>query len=459
MSSDLARSLGAGNGRMSVAVQFAAGALTCRDTDGIDVLLHAWPMGLEGPLVAAARRAWAEGDRPLTAAGLVARMGTNAGAWTREAIEQAGAAFAASPFAESGLAELANTLVAAADASALASELAAAANTLDAGGDPSEVRRALLPLVDVGETPSERAWADADRQCDAALARLDHQDAGGLSFGLSMLQRALGVMLPGELVTLGGRPGSGKSTLALNIADRVSQAGIGVLVFSQEVPAVDWRLKLAACRLEFAFPALRQGRWAELPNGACEAVRAELHRQRRDDRLIVYGESSVAPARLLAVAKRYVRTAGVRLVVVDHLQRLRLPGRDRRVEVGAAATTLKNLALEAGVVVLLLSQLARPAGDEFDAVTRPPSMYALKESGDVEAESDRVLLVFRRLAQWVEAKDLAKAKAGQTDVWDLFDPGTMAVRIAKQRDGGPTDTDVLLRIDGAVGRIYDGAAP
>lgn len=457
MSADLARPLTAGNGRLSAAVQFAAGALTCRDTDDVDVLLHAWPMGLEGQLVAAARRAWADGERPLTAPGLVARMGANAGRWTRDALDEARSAFAVSPFAEAGLPELANALAAAADAAALAGELAAAANTLDAGGDPVEVRRALLPLVEVGETPSEHAWADTGRQCDAAIARLDRQDGGGLSFGLPALQRVLGVMLPGELVTLGGRPGSGKSTLALNIADRVSRTGAGVLVFSQEMPAADWRQKLAACRLEYAFPAVRQGRWSELPDGARDAVRAELERQRRDGRLIVYGESSVTPARLLSVAKRHVRTAGVRLVVVDHLQRLRLPGRDRRVEIGGAATTLKNLALEAGAVVLLLSQLARPAGDEFDAVTRPPSMYALKESGDVEAESDRVLLVYRRLAARVTAADLTAAKTGRADVRDLFDADRMAVRIAKQRDGGHTDTDVLLEIDGAVGRIYGAA--
>jgi replicative DNA helicase len=455
MTAALARPLISGDSRMSAAVQLAVGALTCRDTDGVDVLLHAWPMGLEGSLVAAARRAWADGERPLTAPGIVARMGANSGPWTREVLEDARAAFAASPFAESGLSELANALAAAADATALASELAAAANTLDAGGDPAEVRRALLPLVEVGEAPSEHAWADTDRQCDAAISSLDRQDGGGLSFGLPALELCLGVVLGGELVTLGGRPGTGKSTLALNIADRVSRAGAGVLVFSQEVPAPEWRLKLSACRLEYRFAAVRKGRWSELPNDARTQVQADLERQRRDGRLIVYGEPSVTPARLLSVAKRKVRTEGVRLIVVDHLQRLRLPGRDRRIEVGGAATMLKNLALETGTVVLLLSQLARPAGDEFDAVTRPPSMYSLKESGDVEAESDRVLLVHRRIAAKVTADDLAAAKAGRTDVWDLFDPGMMAVRIAKQRDGGPTDTDALLRIDGNVGRIYD----
>jgi len=448
----------AGNDRMSAVVQLAVGALTCRDTDGVDVLLHAWPMGLEGSLVAAARRAWVDGERPLTASGIVARMGANTGPWTREVLELALAAFAASPFAESGLSELANALAAAADATALASELAAAANTLDAGGDSAEVRRALLPLVEVGEAPSEHAWADTDRQCDAALASLDRQDGGGLSFGLPALERRLGVVLGGELVTLGGRPGAGKSTLALNIADRVSRAGAGVLVFSQEVPAPEWRLKLSACRLEYRFAAVRQGRWSELPNDARAQVQADLERQRRDGRLVVYGEPSVTPARLLSVAKRKVRTEGVRLIVVDHLQRLRLPGRDRRIEIGGAATTLKNLALETGAIVLLLSQLARPA-DEFAALTVPPSMFALKESGDVEAESDRVLLAYRRLAARVTSTELAAAKAGRADTRDLLDADTMAVRIAKQRDGGPTDTDVLFRIDGAVGRIYDGSTP
>lgn len=439
---------------MSAVVQLAAGALMCRDFDGVDILLGSWPMGLESSLVAAARRAWAEGVRPLTAPALVARMGTNAGSWTRETLEDAQRAFAASEYAELGLGALANDLETVADGLALARELAAATNTLDVGGDPADVRRALLPLVEVGESLSEQAWADTGRQCDAALARLERPDGGGLSLGLLTLERYLGVVLGGELVILGGRPGSGKSTKAVNIADRVSQAGAGVLVFSQEVPAPDWRLKLAACRLEYNFSAVRQGRWSELPNGARDEVRAELERQRGDARLIVYGEPSVTPARLVAVAKRRVRTEGVRLVIVDHLQRLRLAGKDRRVEIGGAAAALKNLALETNAVVLLLSQLAR-APDEFAAATIPPSMFALKESGDVEAEADRVLLVYRPLRSGLTAADLSPVKSGLADLRTLLDLGTMAVRIAKQRDGGMSDITVSLRIDGAVGRIYD----
>jgi len=442
------------DGRLGAVVQLAAGALTCLDLEGVDVLLNAWPLGLEGSLLAAARRTWVEGERPLTAPALVARMGANAGYWTREALEGAQRAFVGSKYAEAGLGALANDLTAAADGAALVRELAAAVNTLDAGGDPAEVRRSLLPLVDVGEPPSDHAWADTDRQCDAALSRLDHLDGGGLSFRLPALERALGVVLGGELVTVGGRPGMGKSTLAVNIADRVSRAGTGVLVFSQEVPAPDWRLKLAACRLEYDFPAVRQGRWSALPNGAREHVREEIERQRHDVRLIVDGEPSVTPARLLAVAKRQVRTGGVRLVIVDHLQRLRLAGRDRRVEIGGAATALKNLALETGAVVLLLSQLARPA-DEFTAATVPPSMFALKESGDVEAESDRVLLVYRPLRSGLMSADLAAVRNGLADVCTVLDAGTMGVRLAKQRDGGPTDVTVRLHIDGPTGKILD----
>ena len=174
----------AGDGRMSAVLQLAAGALMCRDFDGVDILLGSWPMGLEGSLVAAARRAWTEGVRPLTAPALVARMGTNAGPWTRETLEDAQRAFAASEYAESGLSALANDLEKVADGVALARELAAATNTLDVGGDPADVRRALLPLVEVGESPSEQAWADTGRQCDAALARLERPDGGGLSLGL-----------------------------------------------------------------------------------------------------------------------------------------------------------------------------------------------------------------------------------------------------------------------------------
>jgi replicative DNA helicase len=84
-----------------------------------------------------------------------------------------------------------------------------------------------------------------------------------------------------------------------------------------------------------------------------------------------------------------VRRNGVKLVVVDYLRLVRSKGRDLREKVGNVADGLRQLAKNENICVVLLSQLARP-GD----INERPTMLSLKESGDIEAHANIVLLLY-----------------------------------------------------------------
>jgi replicative DNA helicase len=304
------------------------------------------------------------------------------------------------------------------------------------------------------DLPATRGtWDDPVAQVAEALGNLERR-GGGLSLGLPRLETVTGGAIDGELWTLGGRTGHGKTTVSLNVVAHLTAAGIPVLVFSQEVAASDWRLRLACLRCALPYQSVRQGWWNSLAAGAREEIEAELRCQRGDRALWVFGESSVTPARAIAVGKRYVRDHDVRLIVVDHLHRMRLKGRDRRTEIGEAARELKNLALESGAVVLLLAQLARPEDDL--AALLPPSLLQLKEAGEIENESDKVLLVHRTLRD-MSRQALAEVRSGVRDVATIVDPNVMCIRVAKQRDGGPVDVTVRMTVDPASFRIFDRA--
>jgi replicative DNA helicase len=101
-------------------------------------------------------------------------------------------------------------------------------------------------------------------------------------------------------------------------------------------------------------------------------------------------------------------------LIVDYLQRI-VPD-DRRAKrwesVGEIARGLKSLARELSVPVLVLSQLNR----EADRKDGEPRLSHLRESGDIEADADVVLLLDRpelRDKSDIELRDVAMLRVAK----------------------------------------------
>jgi replicative DNA helicase len=107
--------------------------------------------------------------------------------------------------------------------------------------------------------------------------------------------------------------------------------------------------------------------------------------------LVIDETAGLSLATLKARARLMKRRHGVGLIVVDYLQLVRGEGDSHRERVGDVARGLKNLAKELGVGVVAASQLARPP----KGVVSAPTMLDLKESGEIEAAADVVLLIHR----------------------------------------------------------------
>jgi replicative DNA helicase len=85
---------------------------------------------------------------------------------------------------------------------------------------------------------------------------------------------------------------------------------------------------------------------------------------------------------------------GLALVVIDYLQLLRPDRREKQryLEVGETTRTLKQLARELKVPVLLLSQLNRSCESREN---KRPLLSDLRESGDIEQDADLVMFIYR----------------------------------------------------------------
>jgi len=207
----------------------------------------------------------------------------------------------------------------------------------------------------------------------------------GLSTGFELIDDRLQGLKPGELIIVAGRSGMGKSTYALNIACHAAQS-IPVVFFSLEMPAKQLAQKSVASLGGVDVNWLKGGmrtdpsQWGLTNEGMSKF---------RDLNLII-DDSSSQTAQSIAIACKKIPDVG--LVIVDHIQLMSGVGNTRAEQIGSNSRSLKKLSKDLNCPVIALSQLNR--GVESRA-NRRPLMSDLKESGDLEADSDIVQLVYR----------------------------------------------------------------
>jgi replicative DNA helicase len=241
----------------------------------------------------------------------------------------------------------------------------------------------------------------------------------GLPTGYQQLDNLTSGLQPSELIILAARPSMGKTALALNLAENVAlRTGEPVAVFSLEMSKESLLLRLLASHARIDAHKFRTGHlgkedWRRITESLSELGEAPLW---------IDDTGSATVLEMSAKARRLKKDKGLSLVVVDYLQLITARGRfsNRNEEVSSISRSLKALAKELQVPVLVLSQLTRaPEREE-----RRPQLADLRESGAIEQDADVVMFIYRP----------AFFKVGATP----DERNEAELIIAKQRNG-PTD--------------------
>lgn len=215
----------------------------------------------------------------------------------------------------------------------------------------------------------------------------------GTRTGFPDLDHILTAMAPGQLIVLAGRPSMGKTALALDIArnvglDQKKPVAIFSLEMSKEeifdrifgsVSAIEpWRLSKGAVNEEEFLkmgPAL--DRLAEA-------------------RIVIDDDSDRSLTAIRSKARRLQMQQPLSLVIVDYMQQI--DARSRRADenqtqrMSVVSESLKQLARELQCPVLALCQLNRKCEERTD---KRPQLSDLRDSGSIEQDADRVLMLYR----------------------------------------------------------------
>lgn len=207
-----------------------------------------------------------------------------------------------------------------------------------------------------------------------------------LTFGIASLDRLSGPIRQGEQIIIAARPGGGKTALALQVASHITRnLGKSVAFFSLEMDRNEVFDRLIALNGPVNASQIRSGLLSPPEEESVNEVAFKLG----NIPLSVFdGPHTLGLLRSRLRREKAVR--GLSLAIVDYLGLLDMGpvGKVARWEkVGEVTRTLKNLALELKIVIILCVQLNR----EAEGV--PPTLGNLRDSGTIEQDADRVILL------------------------------------------------------------------
>jgi replicative DNA helicase len=189
----------------------------------------------------------------------------------------------------------------------------------------------------------------------------------------------------GNLIIIGARPGTGKTSIALNMASAAVRHNFKVGFFSAEMSAEALIMRMIADWGSANFRGMRTGRLS--PSDMASI--AEGGKLLAATHFFINDQPAISLDALLSDARKMKRREGVQILFIDYLslinnRRDRTPRHEQIAEISAS---LKNLARELGLPVIVLSQLTRDAqGDR-------PNMAQLRDSGAVEQDADVIILL------------------------------------------------------------------
>ncbi|HEY7445974.1 MAG TPA: replicative DNA helicase [Vicinamibacterales bacterium] len=224
----------------------------------------------------------------------------------------------------------------------------------------------------------------------------------------------------GDLVIVAARPSVGKTALVLNIAQHVGTKEYDsrkrtVGIFSLEMSKEQLFLRMLTSEANIDGHRLRTGFLLEKDWGRLSHALGTLS----ETKIYIDDTPGIGVLEMRAKARRLMAEHGLDLLIVDYVQLMQARGRfdNRTIELGAISRSLKGLAKELSIPILVISQLSRAPESRSD---HRPMLSDLRESGALEQDADVVVLLFRA-DQYPDAKP--------------EEQGIAELNIAKQRNG------------------------
>ena len=245
----------------------------------------------------------------------------------------------------------------------------------------------------------------------------------GVSTGFYDLDKFTAGFQNSDLLILAARPGVGKTTVMTNIMQHAA--------VTTKVPSVFFSLEMSKEQLAQRILCSESGvDLYKLRNGFLEDADWEKITKAigplSSSPIYIDDTPSLSVVEFRSRLRRMKAELGIGFVVIDYLQLMTLDSKpeSRQQEISFISRTLKAIAKELNVPILVASQLNRGVENRND---KRPMMSDLLESGGIEANADVVMFLYRDDYYNTNSEDpngaeiiIAKQRNGPTGTVNLF---------------------------------------
>lgn len=256
------------------------------------------------------------------------------------------------------------------------------------------------------------------KSADLMQSVFDQLSRGGVELirtGVPSLDLAVAGIALGEMVLLAARPSMGKSTLLRQIVVEAAKLGTptGIISLEENDLKIGRNMLSAECAIDNH--KLRKGTLTD--DDRSELVRGVG----RISDLPIFGTDKARRIQdIRAVATNWVSQHGVKLIVLDYMQRVGgAGGKDEYERISKVSLELSNLWKELGVAAVVAAQLNRSLESRDD---KRPIMSDLRGSGGMEQDADGIIFLHREDYYHLDESDYRPS-------------GVAELIIAKWRDG------------------------
>lgn len=290
------------------------------------------------------------------------------------------------------------------------------------------VKREAQPIGDLMESALSEIESYKDRETGLS----------GIASGFLGIDRITLGWQKSDLIIVAARPSMGKTAFVLTMARNMAVThNIPVAFFSLEMSSAQLVKRLIVSETGISSEKIKGGKrienheWAQILDQVEGLQAAPLY---------IDDTPSLSIYEFRSKARRLVRSAGVKMIIIDYLQLMSGPPELRGMreqEVSNISRSLKAIAKELDIPIIALSQLSRAV--ETRGGLKRPQLSDLRESGAIEQDADIVMFIHR------------------PDYYGLQDDPTMQglaeIIIAKHRNGEVTDVKMKFKKQEA--KFYD----
>ena len=271
--------------------------------------------------------------------------------------------------------------------------------------DSSNIRTGAEITQSVVERIKERQQKGSITGVQTGLKRLDYMTSG---------------FSAGQLVVVAARTSVGKTAFAVEMAVAALRANKKLYFVSLEMEGEEVMQRMHVNHSGVPLKPIEDQTASDAEKTRFHETCKWFNKARYEETLWVDDDSCLCFTQIRARARKIARS-GLDMIIVDYAQIVQSdPGRESEsdyVRVSYVSRSMKILARELGVPVILLAQLSRKA----DEPNRKPRLSDLKESGGLEQDADIVLMLWKK---------------------DEDDPTARVISVAKQRNGRLGDVEL-----------------